>query len=153
MDSPSPPLPLLTALWKPFLTSSLMPSPLFSPFIQDKRRRYSMLHSQESGSSVFSHSQDEGPSPDSGDCAKSLGAPFNLKQAKDAQPSSGDSTTSPSKSAAILSSTHFPRGRDCYILLNTYYVLSFMQSHQIVNSCRVGTIVPILQMRKLRRGI
>nr|KAF6509056.1 von Willebrand factor A domain containing 5B1 [Rousettus aegyptiacus] len=39
---------------------------------------------------------DEGPSPDSGDCAKSLGTPFNLKQAKDAQPSSGDSTTSPS---------------------------------------------------------
>ncbi|KAB1269054.1 von Willebrand factor A domain-containing protein 5B1 [Camelus dromedarius] len=34
----------------------------------DKRRRYSMLHSQESGSSVFYHSQDEGPSPDSGDC-------------------------------------------------------------------------------------
>nr|XP_031539609.1 von Willebrand factor A domain-containing protein 5B1 [Vicugna pacos] len=61
----------------------------------DKRRRYSMLHSQESGSSVFYHSQDEGPSPDSGDCAKSVGAPFNLRQDKDAQPSSGDSTTNP----------------------------------------------------------
>ncbi|EQB78647.1 von Willebrand factor A domain-containing protein 5B1 [Camelus ferus] len=61
----------------------------------DKRRRYSMLHSQESGSSVFYHSQDEGHSPDSGDCAKSVGAPFNLRQAKDAQPSSGDSTTNP----------------------------------------------------------
>ncbi|XP_059936400.1 von Willebrand factor A domain-containing protein 5B1 [Mesoplodon densirostris] len=61
----------------------------------DKRRRYSMLHSQESGSSVFYHSQDEGPSPDSGDSAKSLGTPFNLRQAKDAQPSSGDSATSP----------------------------------------------------------
>ncbi|ELK02193.1 von Willebrand factor A domain-containing protein 5B1 [Pteropus alecto] len=67
-----------------------------STYTSDKRRRYGMLHSQESGSSVFSHSQDEGPSPDSGDCAKSLGTPFNLKQAKDAQPSSGDSTTSPS---------------------------------------------------------
>ncbi|TEA33602.1 hypothetical protein DBR06_SOUSAS3910168 [Sousa chinensis] len=61
----------------------------------DKRRRYSMLHSQESGSSVFYHSQDEGPSPDTGDCAKSLGTPFYLRQAKDAQPSSGDSATSP----------------------------------------------------------
>ncbi|XP_074233921.1 von Willebrand factor A domain-containing protein 5B1 [Camelus bactrianus] len=61
----------------------------------DKRRRYSMLHSQESGSSVFYHSQDEGHSPDSGDCAKSVGAPFNLRQAKDAQPSSGDSATNP----------------------------------------------------------
>ncbi|KAK2509186.1 hypothetical protein MC885_013047, partial [Smutsia gigantea] len=36
----------------------------------DKRRRYSMLHSQESGSSVFYHSQDEGPSPDSRECAR-----------------------------------------------------------------------------------
>ncbi|KAB0400553.1 hypothetical protein E2I00_002777 [Balaenoptera physalus] len=61
----------------------------------DKRRRYSMLHSQESGSSVFYHSQDEGPSPDSGDCAKSLGTPFTLRQAKGAQPSSGDSATNP----------------------------------------------------------
>uniref|UniRef100_A0A8D1D395 von Willebrand factor A domain containing 5B1 n=1 Tax=Sus scrofa TaxID=9823 RepID=A0A8D1D395_PIG len=61
----------------------------------DKRRRYSMLHSQESGSSVFYHSQDEGPSPDSGDCAKSLGAPFSLRQAKDTQPSSGDPTINP----------------------------------------------------------
>lgn len=29
-------------------------------FLQDKRRRYSMMHSQESGSSVFFHSQEEG---------------------------------------------------------------------------------------------
>ncbi|XP_012514714.1 PREDICTED: von Willebrand factor A domain-containing protein 5B1 [Propithecus coquereli] len=61
----------------------------------DKRRRYSMLHSQESSSSVFYHSQDEGPGPDSGDCAKNLEAPFNLGQAKDAWPVSGDSTTNP----------------------------------------------------------
>ncbi|XP_057561499.1 von Willebrand factor A domain-containing protein 5B1 [Hippopotamus amphibius kiboko] len=66
----------------------------------DKRRQYSMLHSQESGSSVFYHSQDEGPGPDSGDCAKSLGAPFNLRQAKDAQPFSGDSTTNPGLDAS-----------------------------------------------------
>ncbi|XP_066231375.1 von Willebrand factor A domain-containing protein 5B1 [Saccopteryx leptura] len=61
----------------------------------DKRRRYSILHSQESGSSVFYHSQDEGPGPDSGDCAKSSGASYNLRRAKDARPSSGDSTTNP----------------------------------------------------------
>ncbi|KAM7098903.1 von Willebrand factor A domain-containing protein 5B1 [Molossus nigricans] len=61
----------------------------------DKRRRYNMLHSQESGSSVFYHSQDEGPASDSAECAKSLGAPLNLKQAKDARSSSGDSPTNP----------------------------------------------------------
>lgn len=31
---------------------------------QDKRRRYGMLHSQESGSSVFFHSQEEGCATD-----------------------------------------------------------------------------------------
>ncbi|XP_052491935.1 von Willebrand factor A domain-containing protein 5B1 [Budorcas taxicolor] len=61
----------------------------------DKRRRYSMLHSQESGSSVFYHSQDEGPNPDSGDCVRSVGAPFSPRQAKDTQPSSGDATPNP----------------------------------------------------------
>ncbi|XP_055430474.1 von Willebrand factor A domain-containing protein 5B1 [Bubalus kerabau] len=61
----------------------------------DKRRRYSMLHSQESGSSVFYHSQDEEPNPDSRDCVRSVGAPFNPRQAKDAQPSSGDATPNP----------------------------------------------------------
>nr|XP_014710652.2 von Willebrand factor A domain-containing protein 5B1 isoform X2 [Equus asinus] len=60
----------------------------------DKRRRYSMLHSQESGSSVFYQSQ-EGPGPDSRDCPESLEAPFNLRQAKDARSSSGDSATNP----------------------------------------------------------
>uniref|UniRef100_G3RKF1 von Willebrand factor A domain containing 5B1 n=1 Tax=Gorilla gorilla gorilla TaxID=9595 RepID=G3RKF1_GORGO len=59
----------------------------------DKRRRYSMLHSQESGSSVFYHSQDEGPGPEGGDCAENSGAPFILGQAKNARLVSGDSTT------------------------------------------------------------
>ncbi|XP_075762510.1 von Willebrand factor A domain-containing protein 5B1 isoform X3 [Pelodiscus sinensis] len=36
----------------------------------DKRRRYSMMHSQESGSSVFFHSQEEGASLDSWSCPK-----------------------------------------------------------------------------------
>nr|XP_021524042.1 von Willebrand factor A domain-containing protein 5B1 isoform X1 [Aotus nancymaae]XP_021524043.1 von Willebrand factor A domain-containing protein 5B1 isoform X1 [Aotus nancymaae]XP_021524044.1 von Willebrand factor A domain-containing protein 5B1 isoform X1 [Aotus nancymaae] len=58
----------------------------------DKRQRYSMLHSQEFGSSVFYHSQDEGPGPEGGDCAKNLGAPFILGQAKDAWLVSRDST-------------------------------------------------------------
>ncbi|XP_021524048.2 von Willebrand factor A domain-containing protein 5B1 isoform X3 [Aotus nancymaae] len=58
----------------------------------DKRQRYSMLHSQEFGSSVFYHSQDEGPGPEGGDCAKNLGAPFILGQAKDARLVSRDST-------------------------------------------------------------
>uniref|UniRef100_A0A8C5KX45 von Willebrand factor A domain containing 5B1 n=1 Tax=Jaculus jaculus TaxID=51337 RepID=A0A8C5KX45_JACJA len=49
----------------------------------DKRQRYSTLHSQESASSVFYHSQDEGLGPDSGDCAKT----------RDGRPCSGDSTT------------------------------------------------------------
>uniref|UniRef100_G1R8W0 von Willebrand factor A domain containing 5B1 n=1 Tax=Nomascus leucogenys TaxID=61853 RepID=G1R8W0_NOMLE len=59
----------------------------------DKRRRYSMLHSQESGSSVFYHSQDEGPGPEGGDCAKNSGAPFILGPAKNARLVSGESTT------------------------------------------------------------
>nr|XP_054114797.1 von Willebrand factor A domain-containing protein 5B1 isoform X2 [Callithrix jacchus] len=58
----------------------------------DKRQRYSMLHSQEFGSSVFYHSQDEGPGPEGGDCAKNLGAHFILEQAKDARLVSRDST-------------------------------------------------------------
>ncbi|XP_045882549.1 von Willebrand factor A domain-containing protein 5B1 [Meles meles] len=61
----------------------------------DKRRRYSMLHSQGSSSSVFYHSQDEGPSPDARNSAKSMGSHFNLRQPKDAQPTTGDSTTNP----------------------------------------------------------
>ncbi|XP_004397107.1 PREDICTED: von Willebrand factor A domain-containing protein 5B1 [Odobenus rosmarus divergens] len=61
----------------------------------DKRRRCSMLPSQGSSSSVFYHSQDEGPSPDSRNCAKSMGSHFNLRQPKDAQPYIGDSTTNP----------------------------------------------------------
>ncbi|XP_047384434.1 von Willebrand factor A domain-containing protein 5B1 isoform X5 [Sciurus carolinensis] len=54
----------------------------------DKKRRYSMLHSQESSSSVFYHSQEEGLGPDSGDGAKSLG------KTKETRPFSGDSVTS-----------------------------------------------------------
>uniref|UniRef100_G3TCW3 von Willebrand factor A domain containing 5B1 n=1 Tax=Loxodonta africana TaxID=9785 RepID=G3TCW3_LOXAF len=61
----------------------------------DKRRRYSTLHSQESSSSIFYHSQDGSPGPDSGDCAKSSGAPFSMEQTKDARQSSGDSTINP----------------------------------------------------------
>ncbi|XP_011935729.1 PREDICTED: von Willebrand factor A domain-containing protein 5B1 isoform X4 [Cercocebus atys] len=59
----------------------------------DKRRRYSMLHSQESSSSVFYHSQDDGPGQEGGDCAKNSGAPFLLGQAKDARLVSRNSTT------------------------------------------------------------
>ncbi|XP_004678624.1 PREDICTED: von Willebrand factor A domain-containing protein 5B1 [Condylura cristata] len=60
----------------------------------DKKPRYHTLHSQESSSSVFYHSQDEGPSPDSGDCAGEgrSGAPVGLKQARGARPASGDAT-------------------------------------------------------------
>uniref|UniRef100_A0A8C7BET5 von Willebrand factor A domain containing 5B1 n=1 Tax=Neovison vison TaxID=452646 RepID=A0A8C7BET5_NEOVI len=61
----------------------------------DKRRRYSMLHSQGSSSSVFYQSQDEGPSPDARNSAKSMGSHFNLRQPKDAQPTTGDATTNP----------------------------------------------------------
>ncbi|KAI5768347.1 VWA5B1 [Gulo gulo luscus] len=61
----------------------------------DKKRRYSMLHSQGSSSSVFYHSQDEGPSPDARNSAKSMGSHFNLRQPKDAQPTTGDATTNP----------------------------------------------------------
>ncbi|XP_059735916.1 von Willebrand factor A domain-containing protein 5B1 isoform X5 [Bos taurus] len=39
--------------------------------------------------------KDEEPNPDSGDCVRSVGAPFNPRQAKDAQPSSGDATPNP----------------------------------------------------------
>ncbi|XP_045715182.1 von Willebrand factor A domain-containing protein 5B1 [Phyllostomus hastatus] len=61
----------------------------------DKRTRYSMLHSQESGSSVFYQSQDEGPGSESGDCARSVGAPFIQRQVPDARPSSGDPAACP----------------------------------------------------------
>ncbi|KAK1340416.1 hypothetical protein QTO34_018985 [Cnephaeus nilssonii] len=78
----TPPIPDLTSL-----TSFSSP--------KDKRRRYSMLQSQESSSSVFYHSQDEGPGSDNANCAKGLGEPLNLRQATDARPSSGDPTTTP----------------------------------------------------------
>ncbi|XP_042636200.1 von Willebrand factor A domain-containing protein 5B1 [Orycteropus afer afer] len=92
-------------LISPVSTSSLFPgerlvgygivcdaSLYISNLRSDKRRQYSMLHSQESGSSVFYHSQDEGPSPDSRDCTKSSRASFS-SQSKDARQSSRDSTT------------------------------------------------------------
>ncbi|XP_063487708.1 von Willebrand factor A domain-containing protein 5B1 isoform X6 [Symphalangus syndactylus] len=75
------------------LVSPISASSLFPGERLDKRRRYSMLHSQESGSSVFYHSQDEGPGPEDGDCAKNSGAPFILGPAKNARLVSGESTT------------------------------------------------------------
>lgn len=61
-----------------------------------------MLHSQESGSSVFYQSQDEGPGSDSGgDCARTCGAPFIQRQVPEARPSSGDSASCPGESAAL----------------------------------------------------
>ncbi|XP_045154877.1 von Willebrand factor A domain-containing protein 5B1 [Echinops telfairi] len=65
----------------------------------DKRRRYSMLHSQESASSVFYRSQDEEPSSDSREGSTSRKGPCSL-QTEDAQQSRRDSTT---KSDLILS--------------------------------------------------
>ncbi|KAK7803864.1 hypothetical protein U0070_021535 [Myodes glareolus] len=53
----------------------------------DKRRKYGMLQAQESSSSVFYHSQDEGLGPGSGNCAKI----FNPGQTQDAHPCNGDS--------------------------------------------------------------
>ncbi|XP_045404482.1 von Willebrand factor A domain-containing protein 5B1 [Lemur catta] len=83
----------------------------------DKRRRYSMLHSQESSSSVFYHSQDEGHGLGSGDCAKNMEAPFNLGQAKDARPVSGDSTTNPdldfSQRRRAYSTNHITNHKPC----------------------------------------
>ncbi|MEJ1282212.1 von Willebrand factor A domain containing 5B1 [Cricetulus griseus] len=55
----------------------------------DKRRKYGTLHTQESSSSVFYHSQDEGLGTDSGNCAKI----FNPGHTNDAQPCNGDSPT------------------------------------------------------------
>ncbi|XP_062046019.1 von Willebrand factor A domain-containing protein 5B1 [Lepus europaeus] len=66
-----------------------------SPRSDSKRQRGSTLRSQESSSSVFYHSQDEGPGPHSGDCAQSSGAPFSPGQARDARLFSGDSSTNP----------------------------------------------------------
>lgn len=67
-----------------------------------------MLHSQESSSSVFYHSQDEGPGSDNANCPNSLGEPLNLQQATDARPSSGDPATSPGKSATLCASLTSP---------------------------------------------
>lgn len=75
-----------------------------------------MLHSQESSSSVFYHSQDEGPGSDNANCAKSLREPLNLKQATDARPSSGDSTTTPGKSAALCAAPTSPEA-----MITTFY--------------------------------
>ncbi|XP_019330285.1 PREDICTED: von Willebrand factor A domain-containing protein 5B1 [Aptenodytes forsteri] len=67
-------------------------SDLFPPsaFPQDKRRRYSMMHSQESGSSVFFHSQEEGAgveswnhSRDSEGCCPAERAPDHLVAGRD----------------------------------------------------------------------
>ncbi|XP_054995203.1 von Willebrand factor A domain-containing protein 5B1 [Sorex araneus] len=93
-------------LISPTSTSSLFPgerlvgygivcdaSLYFANSSSSKKRQQGMLHPQESSSSVFYHSQDEGPSPDSGDCARSLVTPVTLKHVKDARPSSGDSTS------------------------------------------------------------
>ncbi|XP_052572459.1 von Willebrand factor A domain-containing protein 5B1 isoform X1 [Peromyscus californicus insignis] len=55
----------------------------------DKRRKYGMLHAQDSSSSVFYHSQDEGLDPGSGTCAKI----FNSEPTQDAHPCNGDSPT------------------------------------------------------------
>ncbi|KAL1777369.1 von Willebrand factor A domain-containing protein 5B1 [Sigmodon hispidus] len=55
----------------------------------DKRRKYGMLHAQESSSSVFYHSQDEGLGPGTGNYAKI----FNPGQTKDAHPCDKDSPT------------------------------------------------------------
>ncbi|KAM4872741.1 von Willebrand factor A domain-containing protein 5B1 [Thomomys bottae] len=95
-------------LISPVSTSSLFPgerlvgygivcdaSLYVSNLSSDKRQKCNMLQSQESGSSVFYQSQDEGLGPDSGDSAKSLGASFNLGQAKDGRLVSADSTTNP----------------------------------------------------------
>ncbi|XP_027626467.1 von Willebrand factor A domain-containing protein 5B1, partial [Tupaia chinensis] len=83
----------------------------------DKRRRYSMLRSQESGSSVFYHSQEEGPGPGSGDCAKSVGAPFNPGPVKEAQLSSGDAPTTPgldlSQRRRAYSTNHITNHKPC----------------------------------------
>ncbi|NWV03258.1 VW5B1 protein, partial [Ptilonorhynchus violaceus] len=45
-------------------------SPYLSNPRSDKRRRYSMMHSQESGSSVFFHSQEEGAGLESWNCSR-----------------------------------------------------------------------------------
>ncbi|XP_036020417.1 von Willebrand factor A domain-containing protein 5B1 isoform X4 [Mus musculus] len=90
------------ALISPVSTSSLFPgerlmgygivcdaSLYISNSRSDKRRKYGMLHTQESSSSVFYPSQDEGLSPGSGNCAKNV----NQGQTKDAHPCNGDSPT------------------------------------------------------------
>ncbi|XP_041911218.1 von Willebrand factor A domain-containing protein 5B1 [Arvicola amphibius] len=53
----------------------------------DKRRKYGTLQAQESSSSVFYHSQEEGLGPGSANCAKI----FNPGQTQDAHPCNGDS--------------------------------------------------------------
>lgn len=75
-----------------------------------------MLQSQESSSSVFYHSQDEGPGSDNANCAKSLGEPLNLRQATDARPSSGDSPIIPGKSATLCASLTSPEA-----MIATFY--------------------------------
>ncbi|XP_031235070.1 von Willebrand factor A domain-containing protein 5B1 isoform X3 [Mastomys coucha] len=88
------------ALISPVSTSSLFPgerlmgygivcdaSLYISNSRSDKRRKYGTLHAQESSSSVFYPSQDEGLSPGSGNCAKN----FNQGQTKDAHLCNGES--------------------------------------------------------------
>ncbi|KAM5162828.1 von Willebrand factor A domain-containing protein 5B1 [Callospermophilus lateralis] len=77
----------------------------------DKKRRYSMLHSQESSSSVFYQSQEEGLGPDSGDSAKSVG------KTRETRPFSGDSTSSrgmdPSRRRRAYSTNQISNHKTC----------------------------------------
>ncbi|KAF7466597.1 hypothetical protein GHT09_002102 [Marmota monax] len=77
----------------------------------DKKRRYSMLHSQESSSSVFYQSQEEGLGPDSRDSAKSVG------KTRETRPFSGDSTSSrgmdPSQRRRAYSTNQISNHKTC----------------------------------------
>ncbi|XP_028921581.2 von Willebrand factor A domain-containing protein 5B1 [Ornithorhynchus anatinus] len=62
----------------------------FSNPRSDKRRCYSMMHSQESGSSVFFHSQEEGAGLDGGSVSKESDGPLHSERTPDLPAFGGD---------------------------------------------------------------
>lgn len=70
---------------------------------QDKRRRYSTMRSQESGSSVFFHSQEEGTGAESWSYPEGCSTPDQLVAGRDP---SGESDTDAGQAPVFLTSFH-----------------------------------------------
>ncbi|XP_031469125.1 von Willebrand factor A domain-containing protein 5B1 [Phasianus colchicus] len=91
----------------------------------DKRRRYSTMRSQESGSSVFFHSQEEGTGAESWNYPEGCSTPDQLAAGRDP---SGESDTDAGQAPVFLTSFHlcsanFPPGFECRLLFSSALLL------------------------------